>query len=111
MKNIRFLGLLTVITFALSIPAMAQDDVSTDNPQGVVTDGKGQHGKRMAEIDKNGDGVISWKEFELKAKKRFASMDKDGNGQLTKDEMKEHHRAMKAKHKKMRANKASNEQE
>ena len=56
---------------------------------GLVATGafaQGGQGGRFADIDANGDGVISRSEMTSNAESVFYAMDADGSGKLTKDE-------------------------
>lgn len=89
---------LTVLGLALAAtPALA------DNHEGGGKRGGGHKGGKMFEKhDTNGDGVISKAEFLTHAEERFSKMDADGSGDVTKDEAKAAHQAMREKMKERR---------
>lgn len=64
---------------------------------------KGDKGKMFEKHDTNSDGVISKDEFLYHAEKRFVEMDADGNGEVSKDEAKAAHDAMREKMKERKA--------
>ncbi len=65
--------------------------------------------KMFSQADADGDGVITKAEFLKNAEERFDNMDGNGNGKLTKEEAVAHHKAMRAKWKKIKADKARQE--
>ncbi len=88
------LFLLSAAALALmATPALA-DNHSDKGPKGG--------GKMFEKHDTNGDGVVSESEFLEEAKGRFSKMDTDGNGEVTQDEAKAAHEAMREKRKEMR---------
>ncbi len=82
--------ILTLAVLALSTGyAVAQEAQSEE---------KRPH-KGMGKLDLNGDGVVSKSEFLAHAEERFSKIDKDGSGDISKDEGKTAHKAMRARKK------------
>lgn len=98
--------------FALGAPAMAGKGGMMDHHkarlEAVDTDGNGKISKAEAdaardrkfkEADLNGDGSVSFEEFQamaekrrqMRLKRRFERSDKDGNGTLSSDELGSRH--------------------
>lgn len=62
----------------------------------------GHHAERMAELDTDGDGVITRGEVEASHIARFNETDANGDGTLTVDEITAHHEAKRAERKQRR---------
>lgn len=52
----------------------------------------------LKRIDTNGDGVVDYDEHMNHARERFKAMDLNGDNQVTAEEAREAHQAMRAKH-------------
>jgi len=84
MRTLTFVGIL-LATAALPGAAVAQPSFGPDGG-GFLED-------RFAELDSNGDGIITDNEVEAKIAADFATADVDGNGSLSEDEAETYHQA------------------
>ena len=75
------LMMATMAALAFSIPAMANEGDKEAKIQMKVD-------KKFAEVDTNGDGMISKEEHQAKADKMFSETDANSDGSLSKDEVK-----------------------
>lgn len=77
------------VILSLLIAALAMPMAAMACPGGKqMGQGMGQHGSHFAQMDSNGDGVITAEEHAAGAAKRFSAMDANGDGKVTPDEMK-----------------------
>lgn len=78
-----------------------EDEVPFDQMEGKLCAKEKRHLKRkfkkmmFNKIDTNDDGVITLDEAVSEAEARFLKMDEDGSGTVTKEEVAQHHLAMK----------------
>lgn len=117
MTKLGLYGVLTAAALVMAAPAMAEEALNAPAIDSVeapapadweqqkqkmkkqMQERRKKHGNKLSKIDKNGDGEITWKEFEAMSKERFAKMDANSDGRVTAEEMKAHHQTMKKKHK------------
>jgi hypothetical protein len=95
-----------VALMLMSAPVLAEEAKPVPPAAEAGKDGKAPELRgRMAETDTDKDGKVSKAEFMANGEKKFAEMDKNGDGNITPDEMKAHHDAMKEKFKDRRDHK------
>lgn len=92
--DIKILPVFVAFLIGMSGTVLADDsaDVKQRGERG------GHQAKMMEKLDSDGNGSISYDEFQAMTKERFEKMDLDGNGDVTPEEMKEARKAMKDKH-------------
>lgn len=89
--------MVTAFTFMASPMVFAGDAVDLQaKPQ------QSRGGKMFKNADKNGDGVVSKKEFLASLETRFEKIDTDNNGEISHEEARAHAKKMHGKFKNRR---------
>ena len=93
MKNL----ILALLFAALAMPVAAMACPGGNQMGQGMGQGAGMKGGHFAQMDSNGDGVITAEEHAAGAAQRFSAMDANSDGKVTTDEMKSRWKAKHAK--------------
>ena len=99
-QSMRYLTALFVGAAIIGLSASAYAEGGAGEGPKKMFDKKGHHERMIQKFDENKDGQITKDEFIAESEKRFAEIDTDGDGVLTSEELQKHHEARREEMKK-----------